>query len=268
MTSEEKLMQDILIVVKSYNEQDKPQTQKDADFYKNTLMGLIENIISHTEDARERLEAHKTEEYKDVYPIVFLQTESECVTWENFYEEQLQYVEENIAEYENGKTGDSNSGNMNSGYRNSGHRNSGASNSGNSNSGYRNSGDSNSGNSNSGNWNSGARNSGGMNSGSWNSCDRQTGYFNSKDSDEIRVFNCLCKVSEWENAKKPKFIYNIELMYWDDEEGCLKERSYEEAWKIAFDAATEEDIQLLKSLPNFDAQIFQDITGIHIGDKQ
>ena len=123
-------------------------------------------------------------------------------------------------------------------------RNSGDSNSGDSNSGYWNSGYSNSGNSNSGNWNSG----------NWNSCNRETGYFNSKSSETIRVFNKPCKIEDWEDAEKPDFIY-FEI---DEEIG------YKESFKKSFENASERDIKLLKGLPNFDADVFYEISGIRI----
>jgi len=190
----------------------------------------------------------------------------------------------------NGNSGDGNSGYRNSGYRNSGYRNSGNGNSGDGNSGYRNSGYGNSGNGNSGyrnsgdgnsgNGNSGYRNSGNGNSGNGNSGNGNSGHFNSKTPTEILVFNKKCKIKVWENAKKPNF-FNFNLTEWiyfsnmTDEEkiehpkayvcdGYLKNYPYKEAWKKSFDNAGPEDIELLKKLPNFDAKVFEKITGIKI----
>jgi hypothetical protein len=174
-----------------------------------------------------------------------------------------------------------NSGDWNSGYRNSGDSNSGDRNSGYRNSGYRNSGNRNSGYSNSGYSNSGDRNSGNSNSGDWNSTDKEAGYFNSKQSKYIRVFNKKCKLEDWENYNKPRFIYNIilnEWIYWsnmsDEEkeehpkayvcEGYLKRYDYKEAWQNAYNKASKEDIELLKALPNFSSTVFKEITGIKI----
>ena len=190
----------------------------------------------------------------------------------------------------NMNTGRSNSGDRNSGYRNSGDSNSGDSNSGNrnsgdSNSGIRNSGDSNSGNNNSGDSNSGDRNSGisnsgDRNSGSWNSCNDETGIFNSVQSEYIRVFNQPCERQKWIDSVKPGFIY-FNLTHWicfsnmTDEEkaahsnaeqmnGYLKLLSYKDAWAESFKKASPYDIELLKALPNFDAKVFEEISGIHI----
>jgi len=178
-------------------------------------------------------------------------------------------------------SGDSNSGYSNSGYSNSGDRNSGDRNSGNSNSGYSNSGNSNSGNSNSGDSNSGNRNSGYRNSGDSNSGDRNSGDFNSTTPETINCFNKPCKTSVWDNARKPDFIYNVVLNRWiswtemtDKEkidnknafvcEGYLKTLGYKEAWAEAYKGASKDDIKLLKALPNWDADVFESITGIKV----
>jgi hypothetical protein len=174
----------------------------------------------------------------------------------------------------NSNSGNSNSGNRNSGNRNSGYSNSGDWNSGNRNSGYSNSGDRNSGNGNSGNGNSGYRNSGNRNSGD----------FNSTTPDTIRCFNKDVDRETWEQADKPQFIYNVNPNIWVDESdmtddekkefskfhdrgGYLKTIEYKEAWKIAWDEASEEDKTLLSKLPNFDADVFEEITGINVKES-
>ena len=47
-------------------------------------------------------------------------------------------------------------------------------------------------------------------------------------------------------------------------EGYLKVLDYKESWATAYSNATTEDIQLLKSLPNFNKKVFEEITGIKI----
>jgi len=167
------------------------------------------------------------------------------------------------------------------GYMNSGSRNSGDRNSGDWNSGDRNSGDWNSGSSNSGDSNSGDSNSGYRNSGDWNSGDRNSGYFNSKTPDLIFVFNKLTERHAFESALKPNFLFRIETCYWvnekdmtDDEKaqdvnfyvrgGQLRTREYKEAFKKAWDEADKENRMLITKIPNFDAKIFEEITGINI----
>ena len=149
-----------------------------------------------------------------------------------------------------------------------------------SNTGIGNTGISNSGDRNSGNWNSGNRNSGDWNSGNWNSGDWNSGYFNTITPDKILVFNRPCKRNDWDKAQKPDLIY-FELTDWvswadmsEDEkkahpkayvcDGYLKTYEYKEAWKRSYENATPEDIELLKALPNFDADVFEKISGIKI----
>jgi hypothetical protein len=47
-------------------------------------------------------------------------------------------------------------------------------------------------------------------------------------------------------------------------DGYLKTLGYKEAWAEAYKTATKEDIKLLKALPNWDADVFEEITGIKI----
>ena len=170
-----------------------------------------------------------------------------------------------------------NSGNHNSGYHNSGnwnsgYYNSGDWNSGNWNSGYYNSGNYNSGYHNSGNWNSGYYNSGDWNSGHWNS-----GYFNT-DTPLIRIFNKDTDV-ERGNINFPSFLY-FDLTIWvshdtaTDEEkrlhkteietcgGFLKTLGYKEAFRLAWDKADKEEHKQLLELPNWNNEIFKEISGI------
>jgi len=187
----------------------------------------------------------------------------------------------------NWNSGDNNSGNKNSGDWNLGHRNSGNNNSGTWNSGHSNSGSHNSGYKNTGHSNSGDRNSGDSNTGDWNSCNLETGHFNSISPTMINIFNVPTDIKVWINSKKPAFIYNTELNIWvdfidmsDDEKidnpnantngGYRKQFSYKEAWRNAFDNRNEDDLELLKALPNFNAVVFEEISGININeiDKQ
>jgi hypothetical protein len=171
-------------------------------------------------------------------------------------------------------TGNRNSGYYNSGYYNSGDYNSGDCNSGDRNSGYRNSGDYNSGNRNSGYYNSGDYNSGNYNSG-----DRNSGIFNTNEP-KMRMFNKDSEYTYTEFVKK--FGYNdidlptnvwvdLEDMTEDEKKefpialqmnGYLKTLSYKEAWKVAWEKASKEQKEWYQNLPNFDAKIFEEITGI------
>jgi hypothetical protein len=177
----------------------------------------------------------------------------------------------------NWNSGNRNSGNRNSGNCNSGDRNSGNCNSGDRNSGNRNSGNRNSGDRNSGNRNSGDRNSGDWNSGDWNSGDCNSGYFNT-DTPLVRIFNKDTDVKR-DDINFPSFLY-FDLTIWvshdtaTDEEkrlykteietcgGFLKTLGYKEAFRLAWDKADIGEHKQLLALPNWNNEIFKEISGI------
>ena len=155
--------------------------------------------------------------------------------------------------------------------------NSGDWNSGDCNLGNRNSGNRNSGNWNSGDWNSGNCNSGDRNSGNWNSGDRNSGFFNS-DEPCVRIFNKMTNLKE-KDIKIPSWCY-FDLTVWvshdtaSEEEkqkhkaeietcgGFLKPINYKDAWRIAWNRASIEERKKLFDIPNWDNQVFKEITGI------
>ena len=193
----------------------------------------------------------------------------------------------------NGNTGLFNSGNRNSGDRNSGNRNSGNSNSGYSNSGNYcsgnycsgnyNSGNCNSGYSNSGNRNSGDYNSGDYNSGDYNSADGCNGFFCTKDP-EVYIFNKPSGMTqkEFRNSKYYNALISSDFMlsewirYTEEEmtqdsdkeltEGYLKTYSYMEACTNWWANMTEENRKIVMKIPNFDPDIFKEITGIDVNN--
>ena len=184
-------------------------------------------------------------------------------------------------------TGDKNSGDRNSGYCNSGHYNSGDRNSGHYNSGDWNSGYCNSGHYNSGNWNSGHcnagdKNSGSYNSGTANSCDYSNGVFCTESDKNIRIFNKPSGMSlaefynsiYWAAMQSVPFILTEWIDYTQNEKeadeqksligGYLKEYTMEEAWANWWDKLTDENKEIIKQIPNFDPEIFKEITGIEV----
>jgi hypothetical protein len=183
-------------------------------------------------------------------------------------------------------SGDFNSGGYNSGYRNSGYYNSGYHNSGGYNSGYHNSGGYNSGyrNSgyyNSGNYNSGDFNSGGFNSGLFNSCNFSSGIFCSIEP-KINIFNMPTNMTmrEFLNSKYYNAIissdFNLtEWIPYTEEEtekdeskkligGYLKTYTYQEACKNWWNGLSRKNKAIICSMPNFDANVFKEITGIEV----
>lgn len=124
-----------------------------------------------------------------------------------------------------------------------------------------NSGNRNTGDWNSGDWNSGNRNSGNRNSGDWNSCNMETGFFNSIESDTIRVFNKPCSREDWHKAEKPLFFY---FSFHETTGGYLKTYQYQEAFQKAWNETNQEDRDKIFNLPNFDADVFYEISGIDV----
>ena len=184
----------------------------------------------------------------------------------------------------NCNSGNWNSGNWNSGNWNSGNCNSGDWNSGNCNSGNCNSGDWNSGNCNSGNCNSGNWNSGNWNSGDWNATSFSNGCFNTAYS-KIYMFNKPTDwtFEQWFNCRARRLLNKIDdcpleyvyLSDMTDEEkaahpeaettgGYLKERTIADNAQKWWDGLNNDDRNVILSLPNFDAAIFKETTGIDV----
>ena len=190
-----------------------------------------------------------------------------------------------------------NSGNYNSGYYNSGYCNSGDYNSGNYNSGNCNSGNYNSGNFNSGNYNSGYYNSGYCNSGDYNSGNYNSGNYNSgyynqgnfsngcfnTEPSKIYMFNKPSEwtLNDWIRSGARKLLHKIfskQFRYvsfedmTDDEKasnpkaentgGYLKRIDIDvnDEWR----RLTYDERETIMSMPNFDKEIFKEITGIDV----
>ena len=144
---------------------------------------------------------------------------------------------------------------------------------------------------NDGNWNSGYRNSGDRNSGDWNSGDRNSGFFNKCNGNNgvfctedptIKIFDKDTNMtlyefinSKYNNALRSVKLKLTEWIEYTEEEmkedknkrligGYLKEYSYKEACANWWSELTEENKEIIKSIPNFDKEKFYEITGIKI----
>ena len=51
-------------------------------------------------------------------------------------------------------------------------------------------------------------------------------------------------------------------------DGYLKTIPMKDAWKKSWDSATEEDKEKLFKLPNFDADVFKEISGIDVSEPE
>ena len=159
---------------------------------------------------------------------------------------------------------------------NTGHDNTGYINTGNRNTGNRNTG-----NRNTGDWNTGDRNTGDCNTGDWNTGDWNSGFFNTKEN-KCFIFDKLSDmtVREFRNSKYYRAIYSsafilTEWVEYTDEEKCadkakeliggyLKRYDYKDACAKWWEKMSAENREIIKQIPNFDADKFFEITGIRV----
>ena len=184
----------------------------------------------------------------------------------------------------NRNTGDWNTGDCNTGDWNTGDWNTGNRNTGDWNTGNRNTGDCNTGNRNTGDWNTGNRNTGNRNTGDWNLSSFNTGCFMTEEQ-KIMLFDKPTDWTyrDWINSDARYALTNIpkNVVEWvssydmTDEEkekyptyettgGYLKVLDESESAQIWWDGLTDGSKDIIKSLPNFDAEIFRKCTGIKV----
>ena len=178
-------------------------------------------------------------------------------------------------------TGDHNAGHSNTGHLNSRNYNTGNYNTGDSNAGIYNAGNGNIGINNTGNQNIGDYNTGDQNIGDYNTGDHNTGDYNvgsfCRLSPPSRLFDK--EVTDNQYTSFMRLIPAINITKWvssgnmTDEEkrdhpdhettgGYLKQISYKEAWKKAWDELDSENIDEIINHECFDAEAFDDITGL------
>jgi len=178
-------------------------------------------------------------------------------------------------------TGCSNTGFRNTGDRNTGFGNTGNMNTGCSNTGDRNTGDRNTGFMNTGSRNTGNSNTGSRNTGSFNSCNFSSGFFCTQEPN-ARIFNIDTEmtVSDFYNSKYHRAINSssvdlTEWIYYTEEEmkcdiekqnigGYLKSYTFFEACAKWWGNMSKSNKEVVQSIPNFDAKIFKEITGIEV----
>lgn len=146
-----------------------------------------------------------------------------------------------------------------------------------------NTGNWNTGNWNTGDYNTGNCNTGNRNTGNWNSVSFSTGFFNSVEQ-PLYIFNKPTKMSRDEifNCEGIEILnLNFENSLWiysenmSNEEktlhpehkttgGYLKTVDFKTACKIMWDKLSDDEKQSVKEIPNFNAEVFKEITGIEI----
>ena len=189
----------------------------------------------------------------------------------------------------NCNTGDWNTGNRNTGNRNTGDWNTGNCNTGNRNTGNRNTGNCNTGNRNTGNrntgnCNTGNRNTGNCNTGDWNTGNWNTGCFNTEEQ-KIMLFNKPSDMTYhgWLESDArllldqiPKSVVEwicTEDMTEEEKEaypthkttgGYLKVLDESQCGQIWWDGLSQKEKDVIKSIPNFNSDIFRNCTGITV----
>ena len=179
-------------------------------------------------------------------------------------------------------TGRCNTGDWNTGNCNTGNCNTGNCNAGNRNTGNRNTGDWNTGDRNTGDWNTGDWNTGDWNTGDWNKSSFNTGCFNTKEQ-KIRLFNKPSSMTyrEWIDSDARYLLNQIpkNVVEWVHKEdmtdtekaahptyettgGYIKVLDESECGQLWWNALTDYQKNIIKGIPNFDADIFFQCTGI------
>ena len=183
-------------------------------------------------------------------------------------------------------TGNRNTGNRNTGDWNTGNRNTGDWNTGDWNTGDWNTGNRNTGNRNTGNRNTGDWNTGDCNTGDWNKSSFNTGCFNTEEP-KIMLFNKPSDMTyrEWIDSDA-RYLLNripkdvVEWVYEEDmtdEEkvanptyettgGYLKVLDESECGQLWWGSLSDLQKNHIKSIPNFDAEIFEQCTGIKVDE--
>jgi len=185
-----------------------------------------------------------------------------------------------------GNSGNGNIGRWNTGTGNIGHWNTGRCNTGDFNTGNKNKGSYNSGYNNIGNHNSGDHNIGNCNVGDWNKTSYSNGCFNTIQEPKIMMFNKSSNwtLEDWRYSTARQLLDRIILaegVVWipdnsmTEEEkeqhpeykttgGYLKECTGANWGLIWWDSLTKEEKKIIFDLPNFDADIFEEITGVRV----
>lgn len=181
-------------------------------------------------------------------------------------------------------TGIYNTGDWNTGDRNTGDCNSGIHNTGNHNTGNRNTGDWNTGNRNTGNFNTGDCNTGDCNTGDWNIASFSNGVFCTEEPEAL-IFNKPSGMTlrQWRDSEAcyllNQILFTSNVWVWDDDMtdeekeahpeykttgGFLKVLDTSDCCIRWWESLDESDRDVIRSIPNFDAAIFKQITGIDV----
>ena len=146
-----------------------------------------------------------------------------------------------------------------------------------------NTGDWNTGDRNTGNRNTGDWNTGDWNSGNWNSTNFSTGFFNSEqqpiymfnqptnmqrndicDLAGIRILNWNYEDSWWIYSENMSAEEKAAHPEHETTGGYLKTVGFKTACKMMWNSLDDDEKEAVKAIPNFDADVFEEITGIDV----
>lgn len=144
----------------------------------------------------------------------------------------------------------------------------------------------NTGDRNTGDWNTGNYNTGDWNTGDWNISSFNTGCFNTKDqkillfdkpsnmaysdwigSDVCRLLSRIPKnVVEWVHEENMSDEEKADNPSYETTGGYLKVLDNSECAQLWWDGLEADKKEIIESIPNFDSDIFEQCTGIKVGD--
>ena len=176
----------------------------------------------------------------------------------------------------NCNTGDCNTGDCNTGNCNTGNRNTGDCNTGNRNTGDCNTGDCNTGDCNTGNCNTGDWNKSSFNTGCFNTVEQKIMLFNKPsdmtyrewiDSDARYLLNRIPKnVVEWIYSEDMTDEEKAEHPTHETTGGYLKVLDKSECGQLWWGSLSDRRKEIIKAIPNFDAEIFFQCTGVRVDE--
>ena len=159
---------------------------------------------------------------------------------------------------------------------NTGNRNTGDCNTGNRNTGNRNTGNRNTGNRNTGDWNTGDCNKSSFNTGCFNTVEQKIMLFNKPsdmtyrdwyESDARWLLNQIPKdVVEWIYSEDMTDEEKAEHLTHETTGGYLKVLDESECGQLWWGSLSDRQKNIIKAIPNFDAEIFFQCTGIRVDE--
>lgn len=179
-----------------------------------------------------------------------------------------------------------NTGDCNTGYWNTGNRNAGCLNTGYRNTGDHNTGNCNTGDCNTGDHNTGDWNSGHYNTGDWNKSSYNSGCFNTVEhtiflfdkpspwtyrefleSKAKKLLDCMPQSTAWVNSDDMTDAEKAKYPTYETTGGYLK--TFDAAERTAsavnwWNGLIDKEKAIIMSIPNFDKEIFKEITGIDV----